>query len=155
MSAAEPITVRVVDIAERTAGIGWRTAGPPLLVAGGFLGAAVLLHFRDPHSAGSYGLCPFYELTGWWCPGCGGLRAMHNLTQGHLLDAVHSNVFLLPLLVVLALWWGKWALGRWRGRPGAAFPFTLRGNAQWVLIGGLVLFTVVRNMPFGTWLTPV
>ncbi|WP_227984754.1 DUF2752 domain-containing protein [Nocardia spumae] len=134
---------------------GWRTVGMPLLVAGAAVGAATVLHVRDPHTHGSYGLCPFYELTGWWCPGCGGLRAVHNLTEGRLVDALHSNVFLLPLLLTLVLWWGRWAVGRWRGRSETAFPFTLGGRAQWWLIGALVVFTVIRNMPFGTWLAPV
>lgn len=151
--------MRAVDIADRAAGIGlrtgWRTTGPPLLVAGAFVGAAALLHVRDPHAEGSYGFCPFYALTGWWCPGCGGLRAMHNLTDGHLIDAVHSNIFLLPLLVTAVLWWGRWAAGRRRGRSVTAFPFTLGSRAQWVLVGVLVIFTVVRNTPFGTWLAPV
>lgn len=126
----------------------------PVLVAGAAAGAAVLLHFRDPHTHGSYGICPFYALTGWWCPGCGGLRAMHNLTEGRLLDAVHSNVFLLPLLVTVVFWWGRWAFGRWRGRPDGTFPFTVGQRGQWVLIGALVVFTVVRNTPLGTWLAP-
>ncbi len=117
--------------------------------------AAAVLHFHDPHSQGAYGICPFYALTGWWCPGCGGLRAVHNLTEGRVLDALHSNVFVLPLLLTLMLWWGRWALSRWRGRADTACPFTLRGQAQWWLIGLLVLFTMVRNTPWGTWLAPV
>ncbi len=149
-----------VDIAHRAPAppsgprTGWRTAGLPLLVAGAAAGAAIVLHFRDPHAHGSYGLCPFYALTGWWCPGCGGLRAMHNLTEGRVLDAVHSNIFLLPLLLTVLLWWGSWAAGRWRGRPGTAFPFTLGRRGQGVLIGALVIFTVARNTPMGTWLAP-
>ncbi|MEU6563966.1 DUF2752 domain-containing protein [Nocardia nova] len=145
-----------MDIANRApaSATGWRTAGVPLLVAGAAAGAAIVLHFRDPHTHGAYGLCPFYALTGWWCPGCGGLRAMHNLTEGRVLDAVHSNVFLLPLLLTVTFWWGRWAVGRWRGRPDTSFPFRIGGRGQWVLIGALVVFTVLRNTPFGTWLAP-
>ncbi len=156
-----PITVNTVDIARELPGersvprTGWRTQGGPLLAAGAVVAAATVLHFRDPHSQGAYGICPFYALTGWWCPGCGGLRAVHNLTEGRVLDALHSNVFVLPLLLVLALWWGRWALGRWHGRADTAFPFTLRGQAQWWLIGLLAVFTVARNTPWGTWLAPV
>ncbi|MBO0852149.1 MAG: DUF2752 domain-containing protein [Nocardia sp.] len=133
----------------------WRTAGLPALVAGGGVAGALLLHFRDPHTPGSYGICPFYAVTGLWCPGCGGMRAVHNLTEGRVLDAVHSNVFVLPLLVTVVLWWGSWTVNRWRGSGGSAFPFTLRPRGQWMLAGVLVVFTVLRNTPWGTWLAPV
>lgn len=151
-----PVDIASELPAERSAPrTGWRSQGAPLLVAGAMAAAATVLHLRDPHAPGAYGICPFYALTGWWCPGCGGLRAMHNLTEGRLFEAVHSNVFLLPLLVTLALWWGRWALGRWRGRSETDFPFTLRGRAQWWLIAALAAFTIVRNTPWGTWLAPV
>ncbi|MGV9679039.1 DUF2752 domain-containing protein [Nocardia sp. NPDC003482] len=134
---------------------GWRALGQPLLVAGVAAGAAAVLHFRDPHVSGSYGICPFYALTGWWCPGCGGLRAMHNLTEGRVLDAVHSNIVVLPLLVAFAVWWGGWVLRRWRGQPGSAVSFTLNRTGLIVVLTALTVFSVVRNTPWGGWLAPV
>ncbi|WP_280364045.1 DUF2752 domain-containing protein [Nocardia wallacei] len=134
---------------------GWRGLGQPALVAAGAAAVVALLHFRDPHVPGSYSICPFYALTGWWCPGCGGLRAVHNLTDGRFLDAVHSNVLLVPLLVGFVLWLGHWAVRNWRGQPGRAFPFSI-GRTQLVVILGLfTAFTVFRNTPWGTWLAPV
>lgn len=117
------------------------------------VGAAALLRFRDPHVSGSYGYCPFRELTGWWCPGCGGLRAVHNLTEGHVVAAVHSNLLLLPLLVGGVLWWANWTHARWTGQPAPALA--LRRSTSWVVLVGLLAFTVLRNTSWGTWLTPV
>ena len=54
----------------------------PLLLAGGVLAASVLLHLRDPHRSGSWGYCPWLMLTGTYCPGCGGLRAVNDLAHG-------------------------------------------------------------------------
>ncbi len=124
-------------------------------MAGAAAAAVAVLHFRDPHVPGSYSICPFYAVTGWWCPGCGGLRAMHNLTDGRLLDAVHSNVLLLPLLVGFAVWWGNWALRRWRGQGERPFPFALGRIQLLVIVAVLTVFTVFRNTPWGTWLAPV
>ncbi|RDI47096.1 DUF2752 domain-containing protein [Nocardia mexicana] len=134
---------------------GWRSLGQPAMVAGGVAAVVALLHFRDPHVPGSYSICPFYELTGWWCPGCGGLRGMHNLTDGRFLDAVHSNVLLVPLLVGFAVWWGSWVLRRWRGQDGRPFPFAIGRTRLWIILAALTAFTVLRNTPWGTWLAPV
>ncbi len=80
------------------------------------LGASVLLHLRDPHRGGSWGYCPWLLLTGTYCPGCGGLRAVNDLTRGDLAAAASSNLLLvgsLPLLLVA--WWCRRMLLGWRG----------------------------------------
>ncbi len=132
---------------------GWRGLGTPAVIGGAAVAAAALVHFYDPHVTGSYGICPFYALTGWWCPGCGGLRGMHDLTEGHVLDAVHSNVFLLPLVVGFSVWWCEWVVRRWRGVPGRSWAMSR--TTLCVILVLLTVFTVVRNTPWGSWLAPV
>ena len=46
------------------------------------LGAAVLLFRFDPATNWWFPSCPFKELTGWLCPFCGSLRAIHALLHG-------------------------------------------------------------------------
>ncbi|RMI29366.1 DUF2752 domain-containing protein [Nocardia stercoris] len=138
-----------------TTTVRWRALGAPALTAGLLAGATTLLHFRDPHVSGSYGICPLYALTGYWCPGCGGLRAMHNLTEGHVLDAVHSNVLLLPLLLTFAVCWVAWTRRAWRGVSGGILPSFVGPRATWALLALVAGFTVLRNTPWGTWLAPV
>ncbi|MFQ6394623.1 DUF2752 domain-containing protein [Nocardia sp. KC 131] len=132
---------------------GWRALGVPLLVAGVGIGAAVLLHFRDPHSEGSYGICPVYALTGYYCPGCGGLRAMHNLTDGHLIDSLHSNVLAVPLVLAFVLLVGDWSVRAWRGQR-MRMPRISR-TTMWVVFALFGAYSVLRNTPWGSWLTPV
>src|SRR5580693_9291812 len=43
---------------------------------------AVLLELFDPATSGIFPPCPFRYLTGWYCPGCGSLRAIHQLLHG-------------------------------------------------------------------------
>ncbi|WP_040773185.1 DUF2752 domain-containing protein [Nocardia pneumoniae] len=131
----------------------WRGAGLPLLVAGVGVGVGVLLHLRDPHVEGSYGTCPVYALTGWYCPGCGGMRAVHNLTDGQILDALHSNLLALPLVLAFAVWVTDWTIQAWRGRP-MRLPSISR-TTMWIFFGLLAVYTVLRNTPWGTMLTPV
>ncbi|MEU7217418.1 DUF2752 domain-containing protein [Nocardia iowensis] len=132
---------------------GWRGVGVPLLVAGVGIGVGVLLHVRDPHVEGSYGVCPVYALTGWWCPGCGGMRAIHNLTDGNILDSLHSNLLAIPLVLAFVLWVSDWTLRAWRGRR-MRLP-SINGPTMWTFFALLTIYTVLRNTPWGTWLAPV
>ena len=127
--------------------------GPPLLLAGLVLGASVVLHVRDPHEQGSYGFCPWLTLTGTYCPGCGGLRAVNDLTDLRLADAASSNLLLVATLPVFAAAWVRSVHQRWQGvlRPLAPARAHLLIAVASVLI---VAFWLVRNLPFAGWLAP-
>ncbi|MGI9156114.1 MAG: DUF2752 domain-containing protein [Marmoricola sp.] len=129
-----------------------RRRGPatPLMVAGAVAVLTVALRLHDPHQHGSWGLCPLRAVTGLDCPGCGGLRAVNDLGHGDLAAAASSNLFFvasIPLLVVL------WAAWLWRSRrPDAAQRPLPRGRARAlvsVYLGLLVVFTILRNTPWG------
>lgn len=108
--------------------------------------ALALLFAFDPSTAGFFPICALHEMTGWQCPGCGGLRAMHQLSHGHLQAAWRLNPLLIALLPV-ALWlglretvftfWGR----RW---PGVV----TRPVLGWALLGVTALFGILRNVPF-------
>nr|WP_227998115.1 DUF2752 domain-containing protein [Nocardia australiensis] len=132
---------------------GWRAVGVPLMVAGTGVAAALLLHFRDPHVEGSYGICPVYGLTGFYCPGCGGMRAIHNLTDGQVVDSLHSNVLAVPLVLGFVLLVTDWTVRAWRGQR-MRLPSISR-TTMWTLLALFAVYSVVRNTPWGTWLTPV
>lgn len=129
-----------------------RVQGPALL-AGGVLVASVALHVRDPHQQGSWGFCPWLALTGTFCPACGGLRAVNDLTHGDVLAAASSNLLFVGALPLLAFWWLRRVADGWRGvrrhvqERGA---YLLTG----LVLGLTVLFWVVRNLPFAAWLAP-
>ena len=126
---------------------------PPLLLAGGLLLASVALHLRDPHESGSWGFCPWYLTTGTYCPGCGGLRAVNDLTRGDLAAAASSNLVLVGSLPVVALLWLRALRQRWQGvrRP---LPQPVTGVVAAAAVALVVVFAVVRNLPFGAALAP-
>jgi Protein of unknown function (DUF2752) len=124
----------------------------PLLVAALATGTFVLLAVVDPHEPGRYPPCPWYALTGLWCPGCGGLRAAHDLATGDPIAAVSSNVLAVALVPVVALLWWRWLRRRWSGQSTG--PPTLSPRATLVLVAGALIFTVVRNLPAGAALAP-
>jgi hypothetical protein len=125
----------------------------PMLLAGGVLVTSLLLHLRDPHRGGSYAYCPWLLLTGTYCPGCGGLRAVNDLTDGDIAAAASSNLLFVASLPALVLWWASTVRDRWQGRVRQVAARRHVMLAVAFLVVALV-FAVVRNLPFGAWLAP-
>lgn len=124
----------------------------PLLAGIAGAAAATLLHVRDPHTSGSYGFCPFLAITGRPCPGCGGLRAINDLTHGDLAAAVSSNVLAVALVVVLTVAWARWTFLRLRGGDDGSLTLGARGAT--VVLAVVAAFGIVRLTPWGAWLQP-
>lgn len=105
----------------------------------------------DPNAPGHYPTCPFLAVTGWYCPGCGALRAIHALAHGDLWTALARNPLTVVAVGYLVVTWVCWLQRSARGRP-------LRWLAPpWVLYGvlaSILLFWVLRNVPGWTWLSP-
>jgi hypothetical protein len=123
----------------------------PVATITGLAAATVALHVRDPHVSGSWGYCPL-SLMGVYCPGCGGLRAVNDLTHGDLPAALSSNLLLVLLMPVAVVLLGRWLIDAWHGGNRVRRVLT-----AWPLLAMLgaatVVFTVVRNLP-GSWLAP-
>jgi hypothetical protein len=106
----------------------------------------------DPNTAGHYPTCPFLAVTGWYCPGCGALRAVHALGHGDLMTALARNPLTVVVAGYLVVTWVLWLRRSASGRP-------LRWLAPtWVIygvFGAILAFWVLRNVPGWTWLSPV
>jgi hypothetical protein len=117
-------------------------------------GAALLVGVNDPSAPGSrFPGCVFHQATGLWCPGCGMTRATHHLLHADVMAALGSNLFApVVLLAIVATWWA-WArrsFGLAPGRVTSVFAWlTERTSARSgaVLIGAMVLYAVLRNVP--------
>ena len=58
-------------------------------------------------SRGAWGFCPWLVLTGTYCPGCGGLRAVNDLTNGDVRAAFASNALFVALVPAIAVMWTR------------------------------------------------
>ncbi|MEU2393874.1 DUF2752 domain-containing protein [Streptomyces sp. NPDC007369] len=94
----------------------------------------------DPAQPGRFPGCPFRALTGFDCPGCGTLRALHQLTHAHVAAAADYNLLLVAVLPCAAVVWLRVVTGR-TGRRVLP-PWLARA-----MLIVLVLWTVVRNLP--------
>jgi hypothetical protein len=127
-----------------------RRFAAPLGAAASVGVAALALRLRDPHQHGSWGFCPFKEITGWNCPLCGGLRAVNDLGHGQVTAAAHSNLLFVGLLLPVAV--GAWALWLRRTWTGSARPPSPAAVRAWTVALAVlaVAFTVYRNTPWGS-----
>ncbi|MDK1474117.1 DUF2752 domain-containing protein [Streptomyces sp. 549] len=118
-----------------------------LAVPAGVGAAVAYVGAVDPGEAGHYPPCPLLSRTGLLCPGCGGLRAVHALAHGDVVGALAANAAVVAAGAVVAAVWVVWCV-RPRIPPSVPMPLVR-------VAGVLVLvFSVVRNLPFGASLAP-
>ncbi len=125
--------------------------GPPregcsLALLSGVLGAGLLLFYLfDPATSGGFWVCPFHRLTGLYCPGCGGQRALHELLHGHFAAALRLNPF--AVLVFLPLAGYAYAAYALRVLGGVRVPGVApRGWQVMALLAAMALFGILRNI---------
>ncbi|HEX3998913.1 MAG TPA: DUF2752 domain-containing protein [Pirellulales bacterium] len=119
-----------------------------LLAAPLFVGVLVLLYSRDPAGESGYPVCVFHHLTGLDCPGCGTLRALHQLLHGNVLAALRLNALSVCLLPVLALVVARNWLAAWRGRVARwPRPRWVPAGWRWGIVVLVIGFGILRNVP--------
>ncbi|GLU45926.1 DUF2752 domain-containing protein [Nocardiopsis ansamitocini] len=128
-------------------------AAAPIAVGVVGLAAAVMVHFIDPNEPGNYPTCPWLMLTGTFCPGCGTTRAVAALTHLDVLGAAQMNIFAVAVVPFVAFWYIKWLYQSFR--PPKATRTTMASPVWlYLLLAAILLYWLVRNLPFGAFLAP-
>jgi hypothetical protein len=100
-----------------------------------------------PTDSSFYPKCPFHQLVGLHCPGCGLTRALHSALNGQFEQALAYNGVGLVLLAIVALSMGRslwaWASGERLGETAAPS----RPWLTWAIGGFLALYWIARNLP--------
>jgi hypothetical protein len=118
-----------------------------ILVAGAITAAALAaLRLLNPATSKLFPPCPLHALTGWYCPGCGSLRAMHQLLNGHVQAAFAMNPFAVIALPFLLYGFASQISLEVRGRRLPAF--FIPGGWIWTLAVTIVVFGILRNLSF-------
>ncbi|MBB6343927.1 hypothetical protein FHU36_000436 [Nonomuraea muscovyensis] len=134
-----------------------RSVLAPLGVAAGTGAVLAFVGAVDPNEPGHYPACPFLWATRkiglpLYCPGCGTLRTIHALAHLDPMAALGLNPLAVAMVPFLVFWWGRWLVRAWQGRPRRT---TLAHPAWlWAFLGVVLVYWVVRNLPFGAFLAP-
>jgi hypothetical protein len=86
--------------------------------------------------------CPFKNITGFYCPGCGGQRAFHALLHGDFIEAFHDN---LLIFIVIPITFYKIILEM--NGSASNDVFILKDGEIWIFLSLLFFFTILRNVP--------
>jgi len=109
---------------------------------------AVVLWFINPATTPGLPACPWWSITGTYCPGCGSTRALHQLLHGNPLQAFGLNPLMLLTLPFLGYALLRYLLAGWR----IEIPeIPLRAGVIYAFAAGVVVFWIVRNIPVEPW----
>lgn len=107
--------------------------------------AGLFFFFFDPGNHAVYPPCPFHALTGLYCPGCGSLRALHQLLHGNIAAALRLNPLAVAVLPFFAYAFVACGARAWSKDP----PELDHAPAFWIwlLLAVIIAFWVGRNIP--------
>ncbi|HPO14018.1 MAG TPA: DUF2752 domain-containing protein [Candidatus Hydrogenedentes bacterium] len=103
-------------------------------------------YWLDPETHRFFWHCPFHALTGLWCPGCGGQRALHALLHARIAEALSLNA-LAVLIVAPVIVYGYTAYAL-RVLGVACLP-EIKISTRWMIFTVVVfmIFGILRNIP--------
>jgi hypothetical protein len=122
-----------------------------VLSLGGIAAVYVLYNFNPARSA-FYPPCPFHALTGFYCPGCGSLRALHHFLHGHLAVAFGLNPLTIVSLPFLGYIFLSYCMTGINGKSPP--PVFVPAIFIWMYLGVVLIFWVMRNIPIYPFLLP-
>jgi hypothetical protein len=117
------------------------TSAVVAMAAGGLSFVCLL----DPEASELYPPCPFLALTGFYCPGCVTLRALHQLPRGHPVAALDLNPLMMLMLPFIAYFLASHVMPALTGRPPKTF--FVRSALIWTLLGVILVYWLLRNTP--------
>ncbi|MFB6819313.1 DUF2752 domain-containing protein [Streptomyces sp. NPDC056347] len=128
-----------------------RRLATPVAVMAAVVGAFGYVGAVDPNEPGHYPVCPLLRFTGIYCPGCGGLRSAHAVAHGDIAAALGSNALAVVGYAAFAVLWTLWTV---RAVRGTRMGLAVRPAVWWGIGAVALVFSVARNLPFGSVLAP-
>ena len=110
---------------------------PAVCIAG-----LLVLFFR-----GSPFYCPFYALTGLYCPGCGSGRAATALVHLDVLTALRNNILFVLYVLPCAYYIAKLYLKIVFGKDNLPWKEPKNGVYIFVILS-FILYWILRNLPW-------
>jgi len=115
-----------------------------LLIA--LTGLAVLFFVLNPSEHALFPKCAFHSLTGYYCPGCGSQRAIHNLLHLNIAGVVGNNFLFLPAVLLIAYHYLRIPINKTMNRKLPNIFYYK--NTPWIILAVILVFWILRNLPW-------
>jgi hypothetical protein len=134
----------IAKVHRRRAWVAWLIGGGALVCG------TVVLYCFNPVEQRLFPRCMFHVLTGWDCPGCGGLRATHQLLHGNFGAAFRLNPLFVCALPIVAVLFVRSLFRKTTAQE--VFNFVRNPKLLWSFAGVVIAFGVLRNLPWKLWI---
>ncbi|WP_405206072.1 DUF2752 domain-containing protein [Aquimarina sp. LLG6339-5] len=104
-------------------------------------------YLNDPGSStgeGFFPSCPFHLLTGYHCPGCGSQRAIHDLLNGRILQALQHNLLFVILAIVLFIKLYNYTAKRFLNKK--LKDWTYNKYFTYIILITIISYWILRNI---------
>ena len=126
-----------------------------ITLAAAFFAAAALLYLYFTGEGEGAGIpCVFYQITGFYCSGCGASRALRSVLHLDFYQAIRYNAVFTLALPFFAVYSGTLAASYIRfgkDRISGKIP----AKILWIFIAAALVYGFLRNIPAFSILAPV
>ena len=126
-----------------------------IILAAAVLAAAALFYVYFTTEGEGAGIpCVFYQITGFYCSGCGASRALRSILHLDFYQAIRYNAVFTAAFPMLAAYFSALSISYIRfgeDRISRKIPVKF----LWIIIGAAILYGILRNIPPFDFLAPV
>lgn len=116
-----------------------------------YVAASILFDFSLAHYIPA---CSLHVMTGYYCPGCGGTRAVLSLLDGHLLTSFFYHPFVLYAVVVGGWFMISQTIER-VSRHKIRIAMHYRNIYLWLALAIVIVNCLIKNLVLGIWGIPL
>ena len=94
--------------------------------------------------------CLFYEITGYYCPGCGITRLLFSFLKLDFYQAFRYNPLIFILIIITGIYWlVKFILKKFMN-----ISIEIPNYVYYILLIIVIIFGILRNIPMFDFLSP-
>lgn len=114
-------------------------------ITAGLIIIIAVLYLFNPAVSALYPRCMFNLVTGYFCPGCGSLRALHHLLHGNFIDAAKMNPLLVTAIPIISV---NCFIAGLCNRKFVTFQPPFNSTYAAIIVFCIMIFyTIARNIP--------
>lgn len=89
--------------------------------------------------------CPFFVISGLYCPGCGSQRATHQLLNFNFLGVLKNNILYVFGIIIISYHFSILAIQKFSNKE--VYNYIYHPKTPIIILIFILLFWVLRNIP--------